>query len=629
MCGIAGFYTREKLAEKKNILKRMNDKLSHRGPDGEGFYSDDLISFSHKRLAIIDLNERSNQPFKDKENNYILTFNGEIYNYIEIKNLLIERGFSFNTTSDTEVLLNSYIYWGEKLLQKIKGMFAFAIYDKKKKKIFCARDHFGQKPFFYYFKDGNFIFSSELTSLLSHPTIIKEICIKSITKYLHYDSFIYNTTPVKDCYKLLPSEYLLFDIEKRNITRNYYWELNIDEKKNEFKDCSNIFIDKLENSTKLHLRSDVPIALFLSGGIDSTTLAYLAKKKLKCDNITAFNLKFKNETFNENILAQSTADKLSLNLKSYNLEDIDFISELNKSINKIDEPLADLGYIAISFISNFVSREGYKVVISGDGGDELLMGYEPFQKFWLYKLLNSTAVFSQSAKYISKLIPDSYDYMGFSHKMKIFCKALGHPKIYCNSRWISSFLPEEIRNLTISDEDLSNRNIYAYIEDIIKSIKSTNDYDILTIQYQRHFLSNLICNHTDKANMQYSIEARSPFLDPDLFNYTNMLPKKNILNKGTSKIILRNFLEKNLSNETFKSAKKGFTVPMANWIQNELRSQILDVLNKTTVNSIGFLNYEYLYKNVIKPHMDNQSNNHKKIWNIFVLVNWLKNNNLY
>ena len=445
---------------------------------------------------------------------------------------------------------------------------------------------------------------------------------------MHYDSFISDTTPLKNCYKLLPSEFLIFDLEKKNIKRFNYWQLNINENKKKQLNYDKIFIDKLTDSTKLHLRSDVPIALFLSGGLDSSTLACISRKKLNYQNLSAFNLKFKNETFNENLLAKDTASKLDLKLTTYNLEDIDFISELSKSINSIDEPLADLGYIAISYISNFVSKEGFKVVISGDGGDELLMGYEPFLKYWLFKLLNTSFIFSQSAKYISQVIPDSYNYMGFAHKMKIFCKAFGHPKLYCNSRWIASYLPEEIEKLLSSKENLNSQDIYDYVNNIIKSIKSKNDYDMLLIQYQKHFLSNLICNHTDKANMQYSIEARSPFLDTDLFDFTNTLPKSTKLKNNISKILLRNFLKKNLSNDTYKAPKHGFTVPMANWIKNELRSQILDVLNDSTITSTGFLNYQYLYKNVIKPHMDNHVNNHKKIWNIFVLVNWLKNNNL-
>ena len=630
MCGIAGFSLKENLDQKVNILKVMNDKLSHRGPDGEGFYHDSDVSLSHKRLAILDLNERSNQPFFDKNKEHAIVFNGEIYNYLELKKILKAEGFKFDTTGDTEVLLNSYIRWDLSFLEKIKGMFSFAIYNIKKKQIICARDHFGQKPFFYYYKNGNFIFSSELTSLISNPIIKEKICIKSVSNYLHYDAFVGSSTPITNCYKLLPSEYLVYDLNKKSIHKSKFWNLEINEKKVNSNDYYDQFINQLTQSTKLHLRSDVPIALYLSGGIDSSSLACISKKILKAENLTAFNLKFKDETFNEHILAQDTADKLKINLTTYNLEDTNFISNLSTTINSIDEPLADLGLIAISFIANFVSKDGYKVVISGDGGDELLMGYEPFQKYWLYKYINKISILSKSIKYISSLMPDNYGYMGPSHKIKIFSKALGFPSKYANSRWICSYLPEEIFQFLNNSENqsLKNDDIYAYIINIIKSTQSKNDYDQLTIQYQKHFLSNLICNHTDKANMQFSIEARSPFLDPDLFNFTNKLPKNLKLNFNSSKLFLRKFLKKTINNSTYKSRKKGFTVPMASWINNELKNLILDTLNKENFQKIGFFNYDYFYKNIIVPHVENKSNNHKKIWNVFVLINWLKNNKL-
>jgi len=628
MCGITGFSFKDNIDQKNNILKKMNDLLSHRGPDGEGFYHDDYVSLGHKRLAIIDLNSRSNQPLFDNSKNYAIVFNGEIYNYIELKEILIQKGFKFSTKSDTEVLLNSYICWGTKLLEKIKGMFSFCIYDKKEKKIFCARDHFGQKPFFYYLKDGNFVFSSELTSLTSNPKIKKEICLQSIIDYLHYDSFVDSSTPLENCYKLLPSEFLIFDISTRILKKEIYWHLNIQEKKYHTSNYYNKFLEKLIKSTELHLRSDVPIALYLSGGIDSSTLALISKKILKNNNLTAYNLKFKNETFNENELASDTAKKLNLNLSTFNLEDTDFISVLKNNLDSLDEPLADLGLIAIGFISKFVSQEGHKVVISGDGGDELLMGYEPFQKYWLFKSIENFSLLSKSTKYISSIMPDSYEYMGLSHKMKIFSKALGFPKIQSNSRWICSFLPEEIDSFVKNLDKKNNQHLYKYIYKIITSIDSKNEYDQLNVQYQRHFLTNLICSHTDKANMTYSIEARSPFLDPDLFDFVNTLPKNLKLKGGVSKTILRKYLKENLNNETYKTPKKGFTVPMALWIKNDLKSLILDTLNEDTIKKLGFLNYEYLKNNIIEPHIKNKSNNYKKIWNIFILVNWLKKNSL-
>ena len=247
--------------------------------------------------------------------------------------------------------------------------------------------------------------------------------------------------------------------------------------------------------------------------------------------------------------------------------------------------------------------------------------------------MNSSIITRSISKKIAKIIPDNFDYMGLSYKLKIFSRALGYKKQYSNTRWIGSFMPEEIdhlflkENSNLKQENLHNE-IYSYIVKIINSIESKNEFDQLSAQYQKHFLSNLICSHTDKANMQYSIEARSPFLDPDLFDFANNLPKNAKMKNGSSKLILRDFLKKNLKNKIYKNPKKGFTVPMANWLKNELRELVFDTLTKSTVVGTGFLKYDYLNTNIIKPHMENKSNNHKKIWNIFVLVNWLKINKL-
>ena len=628
MCGISGFFTKKKLDNRKKIIELMNQKLSHRGPDGEGYFADENVSLGHKRLAIIDLNQRSNQPFFDTKSNFVIVYNGEVYNYLEIKKILISEGVKFRTSCDTEVVLEAYIHWGENFLKKIKGMFSFAIYDLKNKKIFCARDHFGQKPFFYYYKENNFVFSSELTSLISNPLIVKELCRNSIFKYLHYDSFVGETTPIKNCFKLLPGHSLTFDLNTGNLIKKQYWKLDIKSKKIEKKDSYETFIDKLTTSTKIHLRSDVPLALYLSGGVDSSTIGLISSKILKHENIQAFNLKFKNETFNENIQAKSTANELKLNLKTFNIQDLDYISEITKSIDNIDEPLADAGFLAISLISKFVAQEGYKVTISGDGGDELLMGYEPFQKYYLFKALNFSNLFSKPTKNLINLFPDSFNYMGLGYKAKIFSKALGFNKKFANTRWICSFLSEEISQLLMK-EDMKNfksENIYDYIMKIISKNSSKDDYDVLSIQYQKHFLTDLICNHTDKANMQRSIEARSPFLDHELFDFTNELPKNFKIKNNKSKIVLRKFLKMNLKNDVYKNPKKGFTVPIANWLRTELKDLVLDTLNSKKIESLNLINNDYLKQNIINPHLDGKKNNYKKIWNIFVLFKWLNNN---
>ena len=625
MCGFVGFTSSEDIEKNINILKEMNVKLTHRGPDGEGYYNDGNIFLGHKRLSIIDLNKRSNQPFSDNKGKHIIVYNGEIYNYIELKKELEKEKYIFSTTSDTEVLLKAYIHWGPHFLKKIKGMFSFVIYDLEKKLLFCARDHFGQKPFFYYFKNKQFIFSSELRSILKHPSIEKKICKKSISNYLHYDSFVGDSTPIENCFKLLPSEYLIFDIKRNFIKKDNYWKLDIEKKKNFEKNSEELFLNKLTKSVNVHLRSDVPVALYLSGGLDSSTLAVMANKESN-SNINAFNLKFTESSFNENIEAASTANKLNIKLHTFEIKDIDYISQIQKSVDDLDEPLGDLGYMAIYLISKFVSKEGYKVAISGDGGDELLMGYEPFHKLNLFKILNSLSIFSKPVKFLSRFLKDDFNYMGLNYKIKIFSRALGHESSKANTRWISAFMPEEINPLLTKEHNFEESTIYDFIESINSSISSSDSYDKLLAQYQRHFLTNIICSHTDKANMAHSIEARSPFLDHELFDYTNNLPKSFKMNKSFSKTPLRNFLKKNLDNDIYKKKKTGFTVPMAKWIQSEIKELIIDTLNEKNIKKLNFIDYQYLKNEVLEPHLNNVKNNHKRIWNIFVLVNWINRN---
>ena len=308
MCGFCGFVSSNNQKDQNiSILKKMNNALSHRGPDDEGYHSEDNIFLAHRRLSILDLSKRSSQPFKSNDKNLILLFNGEIYNYLELKKELKDQNYKFNTTSDTEVLLACYEIWDIKMLNKIKGMFSFSIIDLKKNIIFSARDHFGQKPFYYYSDKQNFIFSSELRSLLKNPEIPKKLDYDNTISYFHYDAFVGDTTPIQQCKKLLPSEYLIYDIKNKTITKNKYWSINL---KRNFNDENkiNLKIDELlKTSVKQHLRSDVPVAIYLSGGIDSTSLASIAKKELKFDNLTAFNLKFNDPTFDEETLIENTS----------------------------------------------------------------------------------------------------------------------------------------------------------------------------------------------------------------------------------------------------------------------------------------------------------------------------------
>ena len=635
MCGFCGFYLniQNNVNESKKILLDMNNAISHRGPDAEGYEFDEneKIFLAHKRLSIIDLNTRSNQPFINKRHHISLVYNGEIYNYVELKEALKNK-YEFTTSGDTEVIIAAYLNWGIGMLEKIKGMFSFCIVDKKKKIYFCARDHFGQKPFHYYYHNNDFIFSSELRSLIKHPSISKKMNINNTLNYLHYDSFVGSESPIKNCFKLNPSEYLIFDYKNNDLKINKYWNLSYEEKHEDKEQFKKNFLNIFKNSVHDHLRSDVPVGIYLSGGIDSTSIACMAKKILGYENLTAFNLKFGQKSFDEDLLAEDTAKKLNIKLITHEIPINEQKDKCLSLISDLDEPLADPGYLANGMISEVVKKSGFKVVLAGDGGDELFGGYEPFLKLDIFKFVQNSYLLKKIINFINTYSKDSFGYMGFTYKLKTFAKGFLHDDEYYNSRWLCAFLPEEIDQLinwsSIPEFKFKKEKIYNYASSLINSGNlPKDDYEKLLRQYQMHYLSNLICSHTDKANMNFSIEARAPFLDRDLFEYTNHT-KNNLKNKrGVSKLILRDFLSKNNLAEVGNHKKKGFTVPIAHWINGSLKEEVMDTLSEKEMKNFGFIEYDYI-KDILNDHFSGKNNNYKKIYNLFILFSWLKKNSV-
>ncbi len=634
MCGICGFYDingKSDLNSNINSLRLMNNKLSHRGPDAEGYYHKENIFLGHKRLSIIDLDKRSNQPFLSSDKKKILVFNGEIYNFLEIKRELNKKDVNFETTGDTEVLIKSYEQWGFEMLKKIDGMFSFAIIDLDKKIFFCGRDHFGQKPFFYYLKDNLFAFSSELTSLIQHPKISRKANVNNILNYFHYDSFVGDQTPLNFVYKLEPSEYLIFNYDKNSLIKKKYWEIKYGNEKIK-EDFSENFFEIFSNSIKKHLISDVPVALYLSGGLDSTSIATVAKRQLQVRNLKAFNLKFGNKSFDEDHYTNLVAKELNLDLETFQISEDNIKTSSFNLIESLDEPLSDPGYLAIGMISKFVKGSNYKVVISGDGGDELFGGYEPFLKYRYFKIINNSRFFLNFFKFIEKInFNESFDYMGLSYKFRVFMRGFKGPNandLY-NARWLSSYLNSEIRQLinysALGISQIEESDTSQYLTELLNNYK--NDLEKLFIQYQRNYLPNLICSHTDKANMRFSIEARSPFLNKELFNYVNSFNRSELLSKLKSKKPLRDFLIKNNMPSIAKAKKKGFTVPMALWINQYLKDEIKTLLSYEFKKLYKFINFDY-FENILNDHFTFKKNNYKKIWSLYVLLKWMKKNEI-
>jgi asparagine synthase (glutamine-hydrolysing) len=640
MCGICGIvYSNNNRRVNHGVLDLMSQSLEHRGPDSNDSWYSDGIGFSHRRLTILDISTASNQPMVDNQTGVVISYNGEIYNYIEIREKLIDKGHVFLSTGDTEVLLRAYIEWKHELFMEINGMFAFSIYDPRDNTVFFARDFFGQKPLFYYHYEEGIIFSSELNSLIKNRTIPHDIDKEAISEYLLYDTFVQPNTPIKNVKKLEAGHAIIFNRKNNKLKKWKYHNHAVTKDrqygnhptKEDYIELESI----LKGSLKRHLRSDVPLGVYLSGGIDSTLITLLASDVLGASNIHTFSVGSTVKSYDESIIANKTASILGTQHHNIVLSPEECLSSIVPLIDGLDEPLSDPGFLAISQVAKFAS-EYVKVVLSGDGGDELFYGYPPFYKWNAANKLDNVPSWVHRAIFrplIDKL-PDQYGYMGLLHKLKIFYRGVGYAKEVRNSRWIGSFMPEEIANLMVIGNKLESLNrekygveeIYRHVINIHKNSNTGNEIQTLGYEYQQSFLPNIICNHTDKANMLFSLEARSPLLDKDLAMYANSIPVNWKVNSAKGKYILREYLGKRLGAYISNKGKQGFTVPLALWFKNELRDYCTDMLSHESLRKVGLFNIQYVHK-ILEDHLNGKSNNYKKIWTLIVLTNWLNNIN--
>jgi asparagine synthase (glutamine-hydrolysing) len=637
MCGICGQINKSNNSVvDRHQIEKMSSKLIHRGPDGSDYYSTGGIGLAHRRLSILDTSSHASQPMVDKGTGVVITYNGEIYNYIEIRKRLRHKGHSFRSTGDTEVLLKAYLEWGHEILNIISGMFAFVIFDPRINEVFCARDPFGQKPFFYTYNKHRFIFSSELTSLLTHSDVHKELNLEAISEYLLYESFVASQTPIKHIKKLPAGFALTYKRDHNNFQIWKYWHSS----NNQFSHSNNSpnnddieqLVDVLRDSVSRHLRSDVPLGIYLSGGIDSSLMTLLASDILGGENIHTFTIGNPEKSFDESDVARRTAEILGTNHHELFITPEDSLNSISDVLDHMDEPLSDPGLIAVSQVAKFASNY-VKVAISGDGGDELFCGYPPFHKWELSNILSKLPdglINNYLGPLVNKL-PAQDKYMGLFYKAQIFTRGVGYSKEIRNSRWLASFLPHEIKELMLDGESLLSlsldnsgyKNIYKHVLDIRSEYSGLDDISKLSMEYQYSYLTNIICNHTDKANMQYSLEARSPYLDVVASQYINNLPNSWKLKNGKGKYILRQYLKSRLGPHVSSKKKQGFTVPLALWFKNELKEFCLDNLSEESISNSGVFNYNYVNK-IYQNHLLGKENNYKKLWTILTFINWQK-----
>lgn len=626
MCGIAGRINLNNKEVTLTDLKKMSVRIAHRGPDDEGFYisEDRKVGLVNRRLAIIDLSKKGHQPMSYK-NRYIITFNGEIYNFQEERNRLQKHGYRFHSKTDTEVILALYDRYGPNCINHLRGMYAFVIYDKKKETIFGVRGRIGKKPFKYYYDQNYFIFASELKAILTQKEVAKNPDFLAIHHYLTFGYVPDPSTGFEGIRQLQPGHYLLLDIKNKKLVIKKYWQPDYREKLelSESEWCKKI-MDEFTESTKLRMVADVPVGAFLSGGVDSSavvaTMARLSKKP-----INTFTIGFREKGHDESPYASEVAKLYKTNhhtiiAKPEHIEDL-----LPMLAFQFEEPFADSSAIVTYMVSK-AAKEFVTVVLNGDGGDENFAGYDGrLLRFKRDVYLNNYL------KYIRTLGIPLTSYLSKKNPKSIFSRAnkfLKKSKDPLSERYVSYnsyFNENEKQNLyTNFYRNISKGLNSNYLtEDNFNNANTTNIYDQALNYDLVNWLPGSQLTKIDIASMAASLEARSPFLDQKLIELTCKIPF-NLKFKGftTPKYILKKALEDIVPKQNLYRKKMGFSIPLHNWFTGNLnkyaRSKLLSRNTKTKL----FLNQKVI-RNMLSNHTE-KNDNGLKLWALLTLELWFE-----
>ncbi len=632
MCGIAGFIDFNKKSN-LSILKEMTDILNHRGPDDSGYkminQKEALIGMGHKRLSILDLSKKGHQPMRYE--NLIITYNGEIYNFKEIRKELQKEGYSFFSNSDTEVILKSFHRWGiDESIKRFIGMFSFVIYDKKNQKIYCVRDRAGVKPFYYYYKDNIFIFSSELKSLHKHPKFQKKISKNALASYFKYGYILSPYSIFENTFKLSPSTYLTIDLKTKKFEFKKYWnhidfynkeKLDISEKE-AIKESEKI----LQSAFEYRMVADVDVGVFLSGGYDSTCVTALLKKNHS--KIKTFTIGFHEKDFNEASFAKKYAKILNTEHHELYINPKDTIDMLEDIPFIYDEPFADNSIFPTVMVSKF-AKNYVNVALSADGGDEIFGGYTKYRDILsIKKKLNIIKATDKLLfnKFIPLLKSDSL-------KKAIFALPAGNFKNRYNKlQDILDFKNEdqicERINSILSDQEIryliNNRFSLKTNFNNLKYLNNQNDIisKAMAIDYLTYMSDNILVK-VDRASMSVSLEAREPFLDHRILEFVSKLPISIKYKNNTLKYIIKEIVHQYIPKELINRPKRGFSIPLREWYEDTLKDIFKEAINKKDIEKYGILNYEAV-KEIIKRYKKGESYMMIPIWQIFIFQLWSK-----
>lgn len=603
MCGFCGFLDTQ-LEDKKTVLSTMMDQIIHRGPDSDGHFIDDTAALGFRRLSIIDLEEGS-QPLYNADQTLVLTFNGEIYNYQTLREDLISKGYVFKTHTDSEVLVHGYDEYGVELLSKLRGMFAFVIWDRKSGTLFGARDFFGIKPFYYHHNGDLFVYGSEIKSLLEHPRVERELNTEALEHYLTFQYSPLKETFFKGIFKLPPAHYFTFKDGQLDIKR--YWEPVFKETNGTLDEYVDRIDKTMKESIETHKISDVEVGCFLSSGVDSSYVACCFKGD------KTFTVGFNNEQYNEISYAKELSKEIGIDNYHKVISPEEYWNVLPKVQRFMDEPLADPAAVALYFVSELASKH-VKVVLSGEGADELFGGYN------IYKEPIDTASYRKLPQGLRVMLSKIASAAPFNFKGKNFLIRGGKT---IEERFIGNaymFSPKERKELLkiktpAADPTVLTKPFYEKVK---------NQHDVTKMQYldMHMWLAGDILLKADKMSMAHSLELRVPFLDKEVCNVATTIPVQYKVNKENTKYALRLAARRNMPEATANKKKLGFPVPTRVWLKEDTYYNIVKE-HFTSATAKQYFNHEMLV-NLLDEHRSGKKDNSRKIWTVFMFLVWHK-----
>lgn len=587
MCGVFGWVTYRRCLTESELraARRALSSLSHRGPDQQGEWYDDHVYMGHRRLSIIDLSAAARQPFQDKEGRYVLAFNGEIYNYVELRSELEQEGAHFRTSSDTEVMLAALDRWGDRAFLRFDGMFAGALHDRERSRHLLFRDPLGQKPLYYCEFNGGLVYASELRALLALDGFRWRLNRPAFLRYLSNGYYAWDETPVEGVRKLLPG--CLLEMTERGTRLERYWDsvpgedlLDLTEDE-AFAEFERLFAESCARS----MRSDVPLGVFLSGGLDSS-LVLAFSREIRSD-VRAFSVAMGERDFDESAKAERVARHLGLSdHHSFIMGRASVESAMRGVLTSCDEPNGDPGFVNTYFLAQ-ACRPHLTVALAGDGGDELFAGYLPFASLHgevCLRVLPSRVL--EMIRTATTLLPNSDRYLGLRFKAEAYVRGFPSSPATRFALWLASVDPEALARLCpwqkpgFSARDGAEGSVYDFVERLMTPVQSGSRLQQLLYFYQKVFLPEFVCMHTDRGAMQFGLEVRAPFLSPSVIRFANRLPDHMKVRGGTLKWILRRVAtRRGLPSSIARQPKQGFTFPLARWLKTTLRPCMEELLS--------------------------------------------------